>query len=249
MAMIRLSDVHVEFPIYHASSRSIRRSALDGAFGRRFDVSGRRASVTALDGIDLEAADGDRLALIGPNGAGKSLLLRTIAGIYAPARGKVTVEGRVRPLLSYGIGMDMAATGFENIYLLGMHLDVPPAAVRRRIDEIVSWTELGPFIHAPLRTYSAGMIMRLTFAVSTAFPAEILLLDEWLALVDAEFQNKAQQRMSAFIGEANILVLASHSAAILELWCNRAVRLAGGRVVGRGSVRDMIEQAMPPAGA
>ena len=244
--MIRLQGVRVEFPIFHASSRSIRRSAVDGAFGRRFNLSGRRASVTALDGIDLEVSDGDRLALIGPNGAGKSLLLRTIAGIYTPARGNVTVKGRVRPLLSYGVGLDMSVTGLENIHLLAMHLDVPPAAVRARIDEIVSWTELGPFIHAPLRTYSAGMIMRLTFAVSTSFPAEILLLDEWLALVDAEFQAKAQQRMSAFVGAANILMLASHSAAMLEQWCNRAVRLSAGRIIASGPVTEMIEQAVPP---
>lgn len=245
MASIRLAGVRVEFPIYHASSRSIRRAALNGALGRKWDLSGRRASVTALDGIDLEVADGDRLAVVGPNGAGTSILLRTMAGIYAPARGTVARQGRLTPLLSYGIGLDMSATGLENIYLLGIHLDIAPSAMRARVDEIVSWTELGPFIHAPLRTYSAGMIMRLAFAVSTCFPSEILLVDEWLGLVDAAFQQKALERMNGFVGGTSIVVLASHSAALLELWCNSAVRLSAGRIVERGEVGDVLQGLVP----
>ena len=113
--------------------------------------------------------------------------------------------------------------------------------MRPRIEEIVSWTELGPFIDAPLRTYSAGMVMRLTFAVSTCFAPEILLVDEWLALVDAPFQQKAHKRLTEFLGKTSILVLASHSPELLDLWCNRAVRLAGGRIAGQGKVKAMIE--------
>jgi ABC-2 type transport system ATP-binding protein/lipopolysaccharide transport system ATP-binding protein len=129
-----------------------------------------------------------------------------------------------------------------------MHLDIPPREMRARIDEIVEWTELGPFIQAPMRTYSAGMIMRLTFAVSTSFPPEILLMDEWLALGDAAFQHKARRRMDAFVVGTNILVLASHSPELLALWCNRAVRLASGSIVDRGSVSEMIDRAAhPPA--
>jgi ABC-type polysaccharide/polyol phosphate transport system ATPase subunit len=242
MARLTLSDVTVDLPIYHASGRSMRRHALQGALGRKLRLDGSHVTVRALDGIDLDLADGDRLALVGANGAGKSVLLRTMAGVYAPARGRVARLGRVTPLLSHGVGLDVNATGLENIYLLGMHLDVPPREMRGRVDEIVAWAELGPFIAAPVRTYSAGMIMRLAFAVSTSTAPDILLIDEGLGVVDAAFQHKAQERMSAFVGGTSILVLASHSAELLGLWCRDGVRLEGGRIVERGPVAQLRGQ-------
>lgn len=241
MAHLSLRGVSLDFPIYHSSSRSMRRFAVQGAFGRKLNLEARRASVAALRDIDLDLGDGDRLALIGPNGAGKSVLLRTMAGVYAPARGTVARTGRLTPLLSHGIGLDPAATGLENILLLGMHLDLKPRDMRRRVDEIVDWTELGPFIGAPLRTYSAGMIMRLAFAVSTCAPPEILLIDEWLGLVDAAFQQKAHQRMAAFVGDTSILVLASHAPDLVALWCSDAVRMDAGSIVERGPVADILD--------
>lgn len=240
MARLTLTGVNVEFPIYHASARSMRRFALQGALGRKLDLTGARATVRALADVDLDLSDGDRLALIGPNGAGKSTLLRTMAGVYAPLSGTIVRQGKVTPLLSLGMGLNLDATGRENIILLGMHLDIPPREMRRKIDEIVAWTDLGAFVGAPLRTYSAGMIMRLAFAVSTCFPPEILLMDEWLAIGDAAFQEKAYERMAAFVGGSSLLVLASHSGDLLEAWCNRAARLEGGRIVELGPVRDLL---------
>ena len=242
MALLHLSGVRVEFPVYHADARSMRRFALHGAFRRTFDLSGRRASVAALSGIDLELSDGDRLALIGANGAGKSVLLRTMAGVYAPSAGRVVRVGRLTPVLSHGIGIDYAATGLENIFLIAMHLDIPPREMRPRVEEVVEWTELGPFIGAPLRTYSSGMIMRLSFAVSTCFAPEILLVDEWLGFIDAAFQQKAYRRMTDFVGGISIVVLASHSAELIGLWCDRGVRLDGGRIVARGPVSELIAE-------
>jgi ABC-2 type transport system ATP-binding protein/lipopolysaccharide transport system ATP-binding protein len=235
--------VDVEFPIYHASARSMRRFAIEGALGRKLDLAGARATVRALTGIDLDLTHGDRLALIGPNGAGKSTLLRTMAGVYAPLRGTIVREGRVTPLLSLGMGINLDATGRENILLLGMHLEIPPRVMRRRMDEIVEWTELGAFIEAPLRAYSAGMIGRLAFAVSTSFEPDILLMDEWLGVADAAFQLKAYERMAAFVGGSSLLVLASHSGDLLKAWCNRAVRLDGGRIVEQGRVEDLLPEA------
>jgi ABC-type polysaccharide/polyol phosphate transport system ATPase subunit len=240
MAAISMRGVDVEFPIYHASARSMRRFAIDGALGRKLDLAGGRATVRALSGIDLDVSHGDRLALIGANGAGKSTLLRTMAGVYAPLRGTIVRQGRVIPLLSLGMGLSLDATGRENILLLGMHLDIPPRDMRRRMDEIVEWTELGAFIEAPLRTYSAGMIGRLAFAVSTSFEPDILLMDEWLGVADASFQHKAYERMSAFVSGSSLLVLASHSGDLLETWCNRAIRLEGGRIIADGPVRDLL---------
>lgn len=239
MARISLSGVSIDFPIYHASARSMRRFALGKALGRNLDLSGAVASVRALRDVDLDVREGDRLALVGANGAGKSTLLRTMAGVYEPVRGTVVRTGRLCALLSLGMGLNMESTGRDNIALLAMHLDIPPRDIRPHVEEIVEWTELGPFIEAPLRTYSAGMISRLAFAVSTAIAPEILLLDEWLGIGDSDFQQKAYQRMAAFVGGSSLLVLASHSTELLEAWCNRAVRLDSGRIVADGPVSEL----------
>jgi ABC-type polysaccharide/polyol phosphate transport system ATPase subunit len=248
VASLTLQGVSIVFPIYHASARSMRRFAIRGALGGKVSLDTRHPSVAALTDIDLSLADGDRLALVGANGSGKTTLLRTAAGIYPPTAGRVTRSGRVTPLLGVGTGVNLAATGLENIYLLGMHLDIPPARLRSAVDEIVAWTELGPFLGAPLRTYSAGMILRLAFAVSTAFPPDILLMDEWVGLADAEFRMKAYERMSAFVNGARIIVLASHSRELLEAWCNRAILLEAGRLTAAGTVSEVLDTA-PRAGA
>jgi ABC-2 type transport system ATP-binding protein/lipopolysaccharide transport system ATP-binding protein len=243
VASLTLNGVSVVFPIYHASARSMRRFAIRGALGGKVRLDTRHPSVAALTDIDLSLADGDRLALVGANGSGKTTLLRTAAGIYPPTGGRVTRSGRVTPLLGVGTGVNLAATGLENIYLLGMHLDIPPARLRSAVDEIVAWTELGPFLGAPLRTYSAGMILRLAFAVSTAFPPDILLMDEWVGLADAEFRMKAYERMSAFVNGARIIVLASHSRDLLQAWCNRAILLEAGRLTAAGTVSEVLDTA------
>jgi ABC-type polysaccharide/polyol phosphate transport system ATPase subunit len=239
MARLTLRGVCVDFPIYHANARSMRRFALARPLGGALRMEGRHPSVAALAGIDLDVKDGDRLALVGANGAGKSTLLRTVAGVYAPRAGTIARDGRITPLLSPAIGINLAATGLENIQLIGMHQGIAPREMRAHIDEIVAWTELGAFIGAPLRTYSAGMMLRLAFAVSTAIPPDILLMDEWLGVADADFQMRAYERMSGFVEKTRILLLASHSPDLLRIWCNRAVRLDAGRIVAEGQVDEM----------
>ena len=249
MAGLSLRSVTVDFPIYHASRRSMRRLAIPSRLGRRLDVESGRATVRALDSISLTLGEGDRLAVVGPNGAGKTTLLKAMAGVYEPLAGEIVRQGRITPLLGLGMGLDMDATGIENILLLGMHLDIHPREMRGHVDEIVEWTELGAFIHAPLRTYSAGMVMRLAFAASTAKAPEILLMDEWLGLGDADFQQKAYERMVSFVVGSSMLVLASHSAALLEGWCTRAVRLESGRIVAEGAVSELLGAAAAPGEA
>jgi ABC-type polysaccharide/polyol phosphate transport system ATPase subunit len=240
MAHLRLDDVSVEFPVYHASARSMRHYALAGAIGRRMNLQKSRATVPALSGVSLAIEAGQRVALVGENGAGKTTLLRTMAGIYEPETGRVVRAGSLTALLSLGMGINPEATGRENIFLLGMHIGIPPRQMRSAVDEIVAWTDLGAFIGAPLRTYSAGMTLRLAFAVSTAFPPEILLLDEWLGIADPAFQMRAYERMAGFVGKTAILVLASHAREMLETWCDRAVRLDGGRIVADGPLREVL---------
>ena len=142
-------------------------------------------------------------------------------------------------LLTASVGLNPEATGRENIIIRGMYMDVHPRDMRDRVDEIADFTELGSFIDMPVRTYSAGMMVRLCFAVATSLRPEILLMDEWLAAGDAAFLVKAQRRMEEFLAGTSILVLASHSLPLLEEWCNRAILLDHGRIVAAGPVAEV----------
>ena len=197
-------------------------------------------TVRALSGITIDVKHGDRLAIIGSNSAGKSTLLKVLAGIYAPTGGRMYASGRVSALLTASIGLNPDATGRENIIIRGIYMDVHPRNMRARVDEISEFTELGSFIDMPVRTYSAGMMVRLCFAVATSLRPEILLMDEWLAAGDAAFLHKARHRMEDFLSGPSILVLASHSHSLIKEWCNRAILLDQGRIVAAGRVEEVL---------
>jgi homopolymeric O-antigen transport system ATP-binding protein len=240
MAYLRLRELSVEFPIYQGSSRSLKKILLARTTQGNIAKDAReRINVLALSDIDLEIEDGDRLAVLGPNGAGKSTLLKVLAGIYEPTQGEIHASGRVSALLTASVGLDPEATGRENIVLRGMYMDIHPRDMRQRVESIAEFTDLGYHLDLPVRTYSAGMVIRLCFAIATSVRPEILLMDEWLAAGDAAFLAKARQRMESFVGGARILVLASHSMSILEEWCNRAILLDNGRIVASGSVGEV----------
>ena len=239
---ISLQDVWVEFPMYQGSSRSLKKSLIKGVLpGNLAMDEADRINVQALRDINLELRDGDRLAILGMNGAGKSTLLKVLSGIYAPARGTMHLAGQVTALLTASVGLDPDATGRENIIIRGMYMDIPPGEMRALVDDIAAFTELGPYIDMPVRTYSSGMMIRLCFAASTCIPAEILIMDEWLSAGDASFLAKAKQRMSGFVGGSNILILASHSMELLREWCNRAIMLDQGRIILDRDVETVIE--------
>jgi ABC-type polysaccharide/polyol phosphate transport system ATPase subunit len=249
MAFVRLRGVSVEFPIYSGGSRSLKKLVLSATTQGNVARDARdRVSVQALSDIDLDICHGDRLALIGVNGAGKSTLLRVLAGIYEPTRGRMQAEGQVSALLAASVGLNPEATGRENIVMRGMYLDIHPRAMRDHVEEIADFTELGYYIDMPVRTYSAGMIVRLCFAVATAFPPEILLMDEWILAGDAGFLQKARKRMETFVAGSSILVLATHALSLLEEWCNRAILLDGGRIVASGTVAEIAARHEGRAG-
>ena len=241
MAFLRLRNLSVEFPMYQGSSRSLKKllvaTTTQGNLAR--DATDR-INVRALNDLTLDIEDGDRVGLIGANGAGKTTLLRVLAGIYCPSRGQVYSSGKISALLDVSVGLNPEATGRENIILRGMYMDIHPREMRARMDEIADFTELGPYLDMPARTYSAGMMIRLGFAVSTCIPPEILLMDEWLAAGDARFLDKAQRRTEQFVGSSSILVLASHSADLLRKWCNRGILLEHGRIAAQGDINDVI---------
>jgi ABC-2 type transport system ATP-binding protein/lipopolysaccharide transport system ATP-binding protein len=240
MALLRLRHLTVEFPIYQGS-RSLRKLLLAASLpGNLARDAADRINVRALDDVSLDIADGDRVALIGVNGAGKSTLLKVLAGVYEPTRGRFHALGSIASLLEVTVGLNPDATGRENIVLRGMYMNVHPREMRRHIEEIADFTELGPYLDMPVRTYSAGMAVRLAFAVSTSIPREILLMDEWISAGDNRFLERARARMSELVGSSNILVLASHSMALLRQWCNRGIFLQQGRIMLDGDLEEAI---------
>jgi ABC-2 type transport system ATP-binding protein/lipopolysaccharide transport system ATP-binding protein len=193
MTYIRLRDVAVEFPIYQGGSRSLKKSIVSGMRQSNLTADGHgRVNILALNGISVDVREGERLGIIGANGAGKSTLLRVLAGIFEPTHGQFESHGRVTALLTSSVGLDMDATGRENIRMRGMYQDIHPHEMRSKVDEIADFTELDAYLDMPVRTYSSGMMVRLCFAAATSFPTDILLLDEWLSAGDARFIGKAQ---------------------------------------------------------
>ncbi|MGO8799926.1 MAG: ABC transporter ATP-binding protein [Roseiarcus sp.] len=232
MARIHLEDITVEYPIYNASSMSLRNQLVSiSTGGRMARRDGGIVTVMALDGVTLDLKDGDRLGLVGHNGSGKTTLLRTMAGIFKPAKGRLSVEGRVSSFFGLGAGVDPELSGYENIVRMSMLLGKKLAEAEAAIPDIEEFTELGNFLSLPVRTYSAGMQTRLTFAVATAAHPEILLVDEVIGAGDAEFQAKARTRMNNFIEKSSIFVLASHSPELIQSLCNKICRLEHGRLV------------------
>jgi ABC-type polysaccharide/polyol phosphate transport system ATPase subunit len=200
-----------------------------------------RRSVRALDDVSLDLREGDRLAIIGHNGAGKSTLLRTLAGIYRPQEGRVESSGPATGVFNIALGFRQEATGYRNIVLKGLIAGKTRAQIEAVIPEIAEYTELGPYLHMPLRTYSQGMAMRLAFAIATAFASEILLLDEWIGAGDAQFREKIVTRMTSFVESAHILVLASHSTQLLRRTANRAIWMEAGRIRAEGPVDELLD--------
>ena len=241
MVWINLENVGVEFPIYGGTSRSLKNSLLRAGSGARVARdAGDRAVVKALRGISLELREGDRFGLIGGNGAGKTTLLRTMSGIYEPTRGSITTQGTIVPLFGGNLGMDQELPGYDNIDIRGRILGLSRKEILARIDDIAEFTELGNFLHLPVRTYSAGMRVRLAFAITTAVDADILLLDEGLGAGDSSFRKKAQARLNKFIARAGILVVASHSESLMRRFCDRGLWLDHGEVKAIGPLEDVL---------
>jgi lipopolysaccharide transport system ATP-binding protein len=240
MASITFHEVSVDFPVYNASARSLKKRIFQVATGGQLGADQHgRVIVRALDNLTLSLRDGDRVGLLGHNGAGKSTLLRLLSGVYEPSSGTAEVKGEIGSLIDISFGIDPEATGRENIFLRGALLGLTKVEIRDRMDEIAEFSELGDFIDMPVRTYSAGMHLRLAFSVSTVIRPEILLMDEWLSVGDEGFRHKAEARLSELVAATNILVLASHSRDLVSHACNRVVWLEHGRIKMDGSPEEV----------
>jgi len=241
LSFLCLRKVCVDFPIYQGSSRSLKKALLaTSTHGNLARDALDRINIRALSDVSIDIVNGDRVGLIGLNGAGKTTLLKVLAGVYEPTQGRFASSGSVSSLLDIQVGLNPDATGRENIILRGMYMGIHPREMRSRATEVAEFTELGHYIDMPVRTYSAGMMIRLAFSISTCIPPDILIMDEWLTAGDAQFLEKAQRRVEDFVRGSSILVLASHSTELVERWCNRGILLHQGRVMITGPIKEVV---------
>ncbi|MBB2161671.1 ABC transporter ATP-binding protein [Gluconacetobacter sacchari] len=245
MANLTASNVSIGFPLYHSDSRSLKKTILGQASARFGRDNNNRPVVQALHDISFSLNSGDRLGLIGSNGSGKTTLLRVLSGIYQPTGGTLSAKGRMTALLDPGQGMNHQLTGRENIRLRGLYLGLSVSQTQELVKDVEDFSELGHFLDLPVRNYSSGMTIRLAFAMATAFPPEILLMDEWILAGDAVFMEKAKKRVEGMVRHADILVLASHSPSILLEWCNRLLWIENGQIRGDGAPMRILEHYLP----
>ncbi|MBO6796526.1 ATP-binding cassette domain-containing protein [Maricaulis sp.] len=199
-----------------------------------------RTCIEALNEVSLTIRAGQRVGVVGINGSGKSTLLRLLAGIYQPDGGRVSVQGRVSTLFSTTVGMSVHATAMDNIRDVATLMGMGRRDRERVVEDIIDFAEIGDFAHLPMRTYSTGMRARVGFGIATALEPSVLLVDEIMGTGDARFQAKARSRMENLIGDAGILILASHSAPIINTFCDTLIWLDRGSLVEVGP-RDEVE--------
>jgi len=257
MLSITARDIHVEFPIYDQYKRSLKHAlglghiarGINRLASRNLNVGGQigkgeagKVVIKALDGLSFDIHEGDRIGVLGHNGSGKTTLLRTLAGIYEPVGGEIHTSGHVVPLFDLQLGMDLYATGLENIWMRGNMLRLSARQIQDSLDDIVEFTELGDYLYVPIRSYSMGMMVRLAFAISTAITPEILILDEMIGAGDAAFIARAELRLKNFIEKTGILVVASHSNTMLREWCNKGILLERGKLIAFGPIKEITAQ-------
>lgn len=240
---IQLQSVELRYAATAFRDRSLK-SAMARWLSRR--SAPRLEDIRALTGLDLNIGEGERVGILGHNGAGKSTLLKVVAGLYPLSAGTRRVTGAVRALFDLSLGFEPEATGRENIRYRGLLMGLTPRFLRAAEAEIVAFADLGDFIDYPLRTYSAGMQVRLAFAISTCVGGDILLLDEVIGAGDAAFMRKARDRIASLMAGSRIVLLATHDTGALRQVCTRALVLRRGRLLFDGPVEAAIEVALSP---
>lgn len=239
MSSIHVENLSIKFRIYHDRSPSLKEY-----FANLFKRNGQAAhsDFWAVKDVSFEIKAGDRVGIIGHNGAGKSTLLKALCRVYESTDGRVSVNGRIAPLLEIGAGFHPEFTGRENIYLNGSILGYSKRQLKEIEPEVIAFAELEEFIDTPVKYYSTGMYMRLAFSLATAMHPDILVLDEVFAGGDAAFMAKAKARMHALIDKANIMIMVSHDHVLIKSLCNRVIWLDHGRLVADGAPNEIVER-------
>jgi lipopolysaccharide transport system ATP-binding protein len=229
---IKLEGVNLHYPSSPLRTFSIKECAFNLVRWRK-----NRSlihDVHALRSVSLTVTEGQRVGVIGPNGAGKTTLLKAISGIYPVQSGSVEVTGQIQSLFDLNLGFEFEGTGRENITYRGLLMGRKPEEIAAKEKEAVEFADIGEFIDYPVKTYSAGMLVRLAFAISTSFEPNILLLDEVFKAGDAKFRQKARERMNSLISRSQILLFVSHDLGSIRDICDRAIHMEGGRIVNDG---------------
>ncbi|WP_447974340.1 ABC transporter ATP-binding protein [Nitrospira sp. Kam-Ns4a] len=238
MTAIRFQHVSKWYPRYHQLLCGVKASLVRLPETVR---SLRRQRLLALDDVSFEIEQGETVGVIGPNGSGKSTALGLIAGVLAAQAGQVEVHGRVCPLLELGAGFHPELSGRENIVLNGVLLGLTRREVLARLDEIVAFSGLAEFLDQPIRTYSSGMLARLGFSVAVHVTADILLIDEVLAVGDTAFSRKCTEEVASLKDRGKTIVFVSHDLGTVEQWCDKAIYLDRGRVRRLGPPPEVVD--------
>ena len=237
---ILAKDICLDYPIVSSDLRSFKMSAVQAATGGLLATGKKNIPIVkALRNVNFALYEGDRLGLLGHNGSGKSTLLKVLAGIYSPTSGSLASQGRIVSILNSTLGMNPEATGYANIINHGLLFGLSRKQIMAKLPEIAEFTELGDYLHLPVRTYSKGMGTRTAFGVVTSVDAEILLMDEVIETGDAAFAHKARERLNSLMSRCKILVLATHSIRSIRSLCNKALLLEQGEVLAIGDIDEV----------
>jgi len=249
--VIDAERISVAYPIHYRRASVTLRETLVRAFDpSRLRGTGRRARSElhpALSDVSLSLRRGEVLGVIGRNGAGKTTLLQALAGVFLPDSGRIVRRGRVSCLLSLGAGFNGNLTGRENVFLNGAVLGIERARIAERLDQVIAFSDLGAFIDAPVRTYSAGMRARLGFSVALLVDPDVVILDEILRVGDAAFREKAGTILDRFRAARKAIVLASHSMDIVRRHCDRVLWLDRGRIRAEGAPAEIAQAYLEDA--
>ncbi|RKD32270.1 ABC transporter ATP-binding protein [Thermohalobacter berrensis] len=233
MDVIKVKDVWKKYKIYHDKGSTLKERIL-------FKNRNRYEERWALKGIDLDIKKGETVGLIGENGSGKSTLLKLLTKIIYPNKGEIEIKGKVSSLLELGAGFHPDMTGRENIYMNASIFGLTKEEIDKKLDDIISFSGLEDFIDNPVRTYSSGMYMRLAFSVAINVDADILLIDEVLAVGDTSFQKKCIEKMVELKNKGVTIVFVSHDNNMVKRLCDKAIWLKNGNIASQGIVKDVI---------
>lgn len=232
--IICVDDVSIEYKIYNDKIKSIKEYAISAVKGKM-----NYTKFKALENVSFEVEKGEVLGIVGRNGAGKSTLLKVISQILKPTEGSVSIGGNIVPMLELGSGFDHELNGIENIYLNGAILGYTEEYLQKHIEKIIEFSELGDFIHMPIRNYSSGMLVRLAFSIATIVKPDILIVDEILAVGDIDFQKKSKNKMMDLMTSGTTVLFVSHSIEQTIELCDKVLWLEHGKVMDYGNVQEV----------
>ena len=231
MASIKLENLHLSYPIYSNVTRSLKKQFFKTLIGGEIVSKDGLYYVDALRDINLNLVKGDRLGISGSNGSGKTTLLRVLAGVLTPSKGTIATVGSINAFIDIHYGMNMEATGIENIKIRCIFLGIAYKDLNTKTDEILEFSELGEYAFMSIKTYSSGMLMRLSFSIMCSISSDIILLDEWLSVGDEEFKVKANKKLHVLISSSSIFVISTHDPILIDGLCNKKIVLDHGVLI------------------